>query len=332
MQLIEFTYHGLYCRQADVYIDAHRAVPKAIVTHAHSDHARPGHKSYICTTASLALLKLRLGRHIQAAGVNYGETFLINGVTFSFHPAGHVIGSAQLRVEYKGEVWVISGDYKRENDGLTEAFEPVACHTFITESTFGLPIFNWRSQEVIAGQMLDWWQHNASLGLPSMVSAYSLGKAQRIMHMIAHAHIGPVYVHNSIHKTNEVLRKQGINLSSASEIDPRLKADQLANALIIAPGTAKPGQLSLQLKHAKKADASGWMALRKFRQNHPGAAFVLSDHADWLALNQTIKDTGAERIFVTHGYQDSFAKWLSEKGYDAHVVGSAKATEFIDED
>ena len=197
MALLQFTNKGIYCKQADVYIDPWKKVPKALITHAHSDHARSGHKSYLCTHETLPILRLRLGRNIPASGMDYGESIMINGVKFSFHPAGHIIGSAQIRAEYKGEVWVASGDYKVEDDGISGAFEPVKCHHFITECTFGLPIYKWDKQSITFDQINNWWSDNAVEKTTSLITAYSLGKAQRVIQNVDHS-IGKIFTHPAV--------------------------------------------------------------------------------------------------------------------------------------
>ncbi|HRG20544.1 MAG TPA: ligase-associated DNA damage response exonuclease [Saprospiraceae bacterium] len=319
MQLVEFTSKGMYCPPADVYIDPHNAVNKAIITHAHADHARSGHKSYICPEGSLPLIKLRLGRHIQATSYPYGQSFSINGVEFTFFPAGHVVGSAQVRIEYKGEIWVVSGDYKVEADGLTEALEPVKCHCFITESTFGLPIYNWQAQDTITQEIKLWWQENKENQKPSLISAYSLGKAQRLIHMLANEPIGPVYAHSTILKTNEIIQKLGYALPAVQPIPARWKENEWAGALIISSSLAT-GPWAGRISPWQKAEASGWMALKKFRDRHGGASFVLSDHADWNGIIATIKETEAHKVYTMHGYDKALAQWLQSHGYDAAAV------------
>lgn len=319
MQLIEFTSKGMYCPPADVYIDPHRAVNKAIVTHAHADHARPSHKAYICTTSSLPLIKLRLGRHIQASSYDYGEKFTINGVEFTFFPAGHVVGSAQLRISCKGEVWVISGDYKRQVDGLSEAFEVVPCHCFVTESTFGLPIYKWADQETIYNEMKQWWSENKALGKPSLVSAYSLGKAQRLIYHLAKAAIGPVYAHSTILKTNEVIQKMGFPLPEVKPIPVKWKEQEWQGALIFSASLTS-GPWAGKISPWQRGEASGWMALKKFRDRHGGACFTLSDHADWNDILTTIKETGAHKVITMHGYDEPLAQWLRDHNYDASAA------------
>ena len=316
MQLVEFTPQGMYCPPADVYIDPHRAVNKAIVTHAHSDHARPGHRSYLCTHTSLPLIRLRLGRHIQASSYDFGEKFSINGVEFTFFPAGHVVGSAQLRISFKGEVWVVSGDYKRHPDGLAEPFEVVPCHCFITESTFGLPIYQWQQPHIIFEEMKQWWNENSKMGKPSLVSAYSLGKAQRLIYHLADAGIGPVYAHSTILKTNEVIQKMGFDLPTVKGIPAKWKDKEWEGALIFS-ASLSTGPWAGKIAPWQRGEASGWMALKKFRDRHGGACFTLSDHADWQGILTTIKETGAQKVFTMHGYDQALAQWLCTQGYDA---------------
>ncbi|RYD93049.1 MAG: DNA ligase-associated DEXH box helicase, partial [Sphingobacteriales bacterium] len=203
MPLIEFSEKGLYCRAGGFYIDPWRPVDRALITHAHSDHARWGSKYYLAQHDSIPIMQVRLGpNHYQ--GVGYGETTYINGVRVSFHPAGHIIGSAQIRVEYEGEVWVVSGDYKTENDGISGAFEPVPCQHFVTESTFGLPIYNWKPQAEIYRSMQEWILKNKSLGKSSIFIAYSLGKAQRLLQPLSEVS-ERILVHGAVYNMHMAL-------------------------------------------------------------------------------------------------------------------------------
>jgi putative mRNA 3-end processing factor len=320
MSLLEFTEKGIYCRQADCYIDPWQPVKKALITHGHSDHARPGHSQYIATHASVPVLKYRLGAFNPITGVHYGEEIRVNGVVFSFHPAGHIPGSAQVKVSYRGEVWVASGDYKTENDGVSEPMEIVPCHTFITESTFGLPSFRWRSQESVFQEINAWWADNKANGLVSIISAYSLGKAQRILRHLDLG-IGEVFAHGAIENTNEVLRKQGIFLPPVSKVENRFTKDRMKGAMVLAPPSAMRSAWTQKLGPSREAAVSGWMAVRGIRRRrNMDSGFILSDHADWEGLNSAIRATGAEKVFVTHGYTDIFASWLRHQGLDARAV------------
>ncbi len=320
MALIEFTNKGIYCSVADAYIDPWLPVNKAFITHGHSDHARYGSKKYIATRSAVPVIKLRLGSHIDITGVNYGEKLMLNGVSFSFHPAGHVIGSAQIRIEYKGEVWVVSGDYKTTFDGLSEAFEVVKCHHFITECTFGLPAFTWESDDILRTKINTWWQSNASRNQPSIIGAYALGKAQRILNMADNS-IGPVYGHAAIENVNTVIRSQRVNLPESRKIDLNDRKVDYGKALIIAPPSAIQSAWADRFKDHQAAIASGWMAIRGTRRRrNVDTGFVVSDHADWHGLLGAVKETGAEYIYTTHGYTEIFARYLTETGYNAQVV------------
>jgi putative mRNA 3-end processing factor len=328
MKVIEFTNKGLYCPIADVYIDPWKKVSYALITHGHADHARWGHKHYLCTNSSVPILKHRLGSEMNIEGVAYGEKRIIKGVTFSFHPAGHITGSAQIRVEYKGEIWVISGDYKLEDDGLSEAFEPVKCHHFITECTFGLPVYNWSPQIEIIEEINQWWSANALLGRPVIISAYSLGKAQRIISSVD-ATIGPILTHGAIEGMNEVYRNMNLPLPKTTALNAQVDKKLLKNALIIAPPSAISGSWGRKLKDYPVAAASGWMAIKNNRKRRKvDQGFVLSDHADWKGLLKAIKESGAENIYPTHGNTASFTQYLREQGYNANPV----KTEFSNND
>lgn len=323
MGLLTFTDNGIYCPQADVYIDPWKAVKKALITHAHADHARSGHSEYLSVNESVPILRYRLGSFIKITGIAYSEKILINGVHISFHPAGHIIGSAQIRLEYKGEIWVVSGDYKIENDGISTPFEPVKCHSFITESTFGLPSFKWDPQQNIYDDINEWWRANKESGKASIISAYSLGKAQRLIHHLDTS-IGPLYAHGAIENTNEVLRNQGYNLPPTPKVNITDKAAKFQGAMIIAPPSAINASWTKKFGQYEEAVVSGWMAIRGIRRRrNVERGFVLSDHADWDGLQQAIKATGAEQIFVTHGYKEIFSRWLCEQGYDAKIVKTA---------
>ena len=317
MALLEFTPAGIYCPQADVYIDPWKRVNKALITHGHSDHSRPGSKYYLCSELSEPIVRHRLGANNNISTLPYGVKTTVNGVQFSFHPAAHIIGSSQIRVEHKGEVWVASGDYKTENDSISGEFEVVPCHTFITESTFGLPVYQWRPQSEVIEEVNQWWRQNRDQGKASIISAYSLGKAQRILQNIDHS-IGPVFCHGAVYQMNEVIRNSGVELKEARYVDDDVSWDDLSQSLVIAPGSAFGSPWMKRFKSFSTGSASGWMALRgRRRWQSIDRGFVLSDHADWNGLNQTIKATGCERVIVTHGYTEIFAKWLREQGYDA---------------
>jgi putative mRNA 3-end processing factor len=316
MALLEFTSHGIYCKQADVFIDPWGPVKKALITHAHSDHARKGMKYYLAHKYTVPIMKYRLG-DINADALEYNQEVNINNVKFSFHPAGHIIGSSQIRVEHKGEVWVASGDYKTQQDPVATNFEPIKCHSFITECTFGLPVFQWEPEITVMNQINDWWKTNAEEGNCSVIAAYSLGKAQRVLQGLDQ-NIGQIYCHGAVANTNDVIDEMGISLNKWQRV-PDEKIDY-SKAMIIAPPSAFGSAWINRFKPFKTASASGWMQMRGNRRRRGvDRGFVLSDHADWNGLNEAIKATGAENIIVTHGYKEIFRKWLEDQGYNALI-------------
>jgi len=318
-KLLEQDNKGIYCKQADVYIDPWKPVGKAFVTHAHADHARPGSSQYVCVHESREIIKHRL-KTTNVSSLAFGEELMVNGVKFSFHPAGHIIGSAQIRVEFKGEVWVVSGDYKTENDQLSGSFEPLHCNTFITECTFGLPVFNWKPQKEVFDDINSWWSGNASDKKTSFISAYSLGKAQRVISGIDGS-IGKIFCHSAVQNINNIARDAGFNLQDTHLLDLEMKKKELEGSMIVAPPGFMTSNFVNRLKNIELASASGWMNLRGARRRRSvDRGFVLSDHADWTGLLGAIKETGAEKILVTHGYVNVFSKYLKGQGYDASIL------------
>lgn len=323
MALLTFTSKGIYCKQAKVYIDPWKPVDKALITHAHADHARSGSRNYLCQTHTAPLLKYRLGDSIHIETVDYGEKIKINGVQFSFHPAGHVIGSAQIRVEYQSEVWVVSGDYKIQDDGVCAPFEAIKCQVFITECTFGLPVFNWEKQADVMQEINDWWEENKKNGKASVLSAYSLGKAQRVLQNLDDS-IGPIFSHGAIYNTHEVLRASKWKIKDSGLVDESQSKKDFEGALILAPPAAIQSNWMKRFGPHETAAASGWMGLRGTRRRQNlDRGFVLSDHADWKGLNEAIKNTACEKVICTHGYTDVFSRWLNEQGIESIVESAA---------
>lgn len=320
MPLLEFTDKGICCPRAGVYLDPWKPVPRALITHGHSDHARWGSESYLCTEAAAPVIRHRLQLTDNLQTIRFGETLNINGVNFSFHPAGHIPGSAQIRVEHEGEVWVFSGDYKLEHDNLAEPFEPVKCHAFITESTFGLPVYQWKKQESVFAEINSWWRTNQSNGKVSIIAGYTLGKSQRILRNVDPS-IGKIFVHGAVDAINQVLINQGIALPQTFRVTPETTRKDYEGALVICPPSATGSPWMNRFAPYSVGIASGWMKLRGPRRRR-GAdrGFVLSDHADWNDLNTAVKATEAETVFVTHGYTEIFAQWLTERGLDAKEV------------
>lgn len=319
--MLTFTDKGIYCAQADVYIDPWKPVEKAIVSHGHSDHAYPGHRHYLCTKGAMPVIRHRLfPEEPPIETLDYGQRVTMNGVHFSFHPAGHIPGSAQVRVEYKGEVWVFSGDFKLQNDGISTPFEPLKCHVFITESTFGLPVYKWKPQSEVFTEINEWWMKNQREGKASVITGYTLGKSQRILCNVDRS-IGPVYTHGAVDSINNVMRTQGIDLPDAPRVTDAIPKEDLRRALIICPPSAVGSPWVRRFYPYSLGVASGWMKLRGTRRRR-GAdrGFVLSDHADWNELNEAVAATGAQKVFVTHGYSEIFAHWLNTQGIEAKEV------------
>ncbi|WP_138465059.1 ligase-associated DNA damage response exonuclease [Poseidonocella sp. HB161398] len=317
--VLSFTGRGLYCPAGDFHIDPLRPVDRALITHGHADHARPGHGAYLASEGAAPAIRHRLG-DIRIETLPFGTRHRIGDATVSFHPAGHLPGSAQIRVEAGGEVWVVSGDYKTGADGLSEPFEPVRCHAFITECTFGLPVFRWRPQAEVMAEIDAWWAENRAAGRVTVLGAYSLGKAQRLLAGID-ATAGPVLAHGAVEAMNAVLRAQGCRLPETLPLTPETRGRDHPGALVIVPPSAMDGAWTRRMGPVSTGFASGWMQLRGVRRRRSmDRGFVLSDHADWDGLNSAIRATGAERVFATHGYTEVFRRWLESQGYDAAVV------------
>lgn len=311
--MLTFNKKGIYCAQAKTYIDPWEPVNKAIITHAHADHAINGHSHYLCHKDTETLLKLRLGEHIKTEGLQYNEPIRINGVRISLHPAGHIIGSAQIRLEHKGEVWVVSGDYKLQHDGLSSPFEPIRCHHFITESTFGLPIYHFPDPALIKTETLDWITNNQQQKINSLLIGYSLGKAQRIIQQLREVNM-PILAHGAITNMQNRLIQIGkplIPVSHASAENIQLAGGPY---IVIMPPSAIGTPWLKKFMPYETAYYSGWMQLRGARRRrNVNRGFILSDHADWNQLNMAIKATQAENIYVTHGYKSIYAKWLRDE-------------------
>jgi putative mRNA 3-end processing factor len=320
MDLIVARPEGLYCPQGDFFIDPWKPVDRAVITHAHADHARPGHRHYLAHRLSEGTLRHRLGDAITLQTLEYGVNIEHHGVRLSLHPAGHVLGSAQVRLEHGGRVWVASGDYKTAPDGTCAAFEPVRCDTFITESTFGLPVYRWPGQAELMGEMNAWWRANAAAGRPSVLFAYAFGKAQRILHGVD-ASIGPIVVHGAVEPLNAVYRHAGVRLPEVLHAaDPAVAPALLRRALVLAPPSAQASPWMKRFGQYSDAFASGWMQVRGARRRRGvDRGFVMSDHADWPGLLQAIEATGAQRVLVTHGSVAVLVRWLTENGLQAQA-------------
>ena len=323
---------GLYCPPGDFYIDPWRPVERAVITHAHSDHARMGHGHYLAARPAEGVLRTRLGE-IDLQTLAYGERILHNGVALSLHPAGHVLGSAQVRLEHGGAVWVASGDYKVAPDKTCAPFEPVKCDVFITESTFGLPIYRWCPDDEIFADINGWWSRNVVAGRASVLTCYSFGKAQRVLSGVDPS-IGPIIVHGAVEPLNRAYRAAGVELPPTQMVvDVKDKAD-LKRALVICPPSAAASPWMRRFgADAQTAFASGWMQLRGARRRGGyDRGFVLSDHADWPGLLGAIGATGAQRIIVTHGSVPVMVRYLTEQGLQAEGFDTEYGGDVVEAD
>ena len=317
---------GLYCPAGDFFIDPWQPVGHALITHAHGDHLRMGHGRYLTAEAGRHVVMTRVGP-VDLQGLPYGESIAHRGVKISFHPAGHVLGSAQIRLEHEGRVWVVSGDYKTGPDATCAPFEPVRCDVFVTESTFGLPVFRWAPQKDVFDAINAWWRDNAAAGRASIVYAYSFGKAQRVLSGLDGA-IGPIVVHGAVATMDEAYRQSGVALPPTRSVLETSPAD-LRRCLVVAPPSAQGSAWARRFGDYSDAFASGWMLLRGARRRrNVDRGFILSDHADWPGLLEAIAATGASRVIVTHGYVDPLVRYLRELGLES----GAFKTEYGDDE
>ncbi|MCA1684906.1 MAG: ligase-associated DNA damage response exonuclease [Planctomycetia bacterium] len=319
--LLDPTDLGLYCRAGDFYIDPWRPVDRAVVTHAHGDHIGHGCDRYLTSRDGLNVLRARLGAEAIIEAANYGETVSINGVTVSLHPAGHILGSSQVRVEHAGAVAVVSGDYKGEPDATCAPFEPVRCHVFVSESTFGLPIYRWPSQADVFVTIRDWWVANQDAGRASLLFAYALGKAQRLIYGLG-TDPGPIYTHGAVEAMNRAYRVSGVPLPETTYAAAKSGVDW-SRALIVAPPSAQGSPWLRRFGTSSTGFASGWMSIRGARRRRSvDRGFVLSDHADWPGLLSAIDATGAEQVWLTHGYTSVVARYLRDLGRDTRTIST----------
>jgi putative mRNA 3-end processing factor len=313
-------------------VDPWSPVERAVITHAHSDHARWGMQRYLCASPGLAVLRSRMGDEARIDTVEYGESITINGVKVSLHPAGHILGSAQVRIEDQGNVWVASGDYKTEPDKTCLPFEPLRCNTFITESTFGLPIYRWPAEKEVFNQINTWWRSNQEAGRTSVIYAYTLGKAQRLLAGVD-AEIGPIFVHGAVQRMNEGYRWAGVKLPTTPLATFQPKGFEWSKALVVAPPSANGTPWLRRFGDVASGFASGWMQIRGARRRRAiDRGFVLSDHVDWPSLLSAVNATGAERVWVTHGYSNIVARYLGEQGLRAEVVPTRFVGESLEAD
>ena len=322
--MITSTPAGLFCEAGNFHIDPWEPVERALVTHAHSDHARPGSAGYLCAAPGEAVLRRRIP-DARIETLPYGTPITIGEARVSFHPAGHILGSAQIRVEHRGEVWVVSGDYKRQADPTCAAFEPVTCHTFITEATFGLPIYTWDPPATVAAEIAAWWRANRDEGKPSVLFCYVLGKAQRVLAELRDRADGPIHLHGAMAGMTDAYRDAGVALPPTERVTEEMRGKALSRALVLAPLSARGTPWMKRVPQASQAFASGLMRVRGVRRQRAfDRGFVLSDHADWTALLATIAETGASRVLVTHGWSEALARFLAEeRGLETGTIRTA---------
>jgi putative mRNA 3-end processing factor len=315
---------GLYCEAGDFHIDPWGAATRAVITHAHGDHARAGSAAYLCAEPCAPLLRYRLGNGATLESIPYGRRLTLGRTVVSFHPAGHILGSAQIRIEGPDGVWVVSGDYKRAADPTCDPFELVACDVFVTESTFGLPIYRWDSTATVMQELIDWWESNRAAGLTSVIFCYTLGKAQRLLAELANRTDRTVLVHGMMLPAIDLYRRAGVPLLPTQPLIERPRGTSLAGELVLAPLSARGTPWMRRLGDGSDAFASGLMRVRGVRRQRAyDRGFVLSDHADWPALLDTIAATGASRVIATHGHAEPLARHLGEQGLDASVMRTA---------
>jgi putative mRNA 3-end processing factor len=325
------TEHGLYCEAGDFYVDPWQPVDVAVITHGHSDHARFGCRTYLTELSGKPILQERLGVGTRVEGLPYGQNISRNGVNVSLHPAGHILGSAQVRIEHRGQVWVVSGDYKLERDPTCQPFELVRCQTFVTESTFGLPIYHWRPSSEVFGDIEAWWRENQARKRTSVIFCYALGKAQRLLSGLD-GRVGPIFLHGAIERFLPLYRAAGVVFPPTTQLDPESVRGAAGRSLVLAPVSANHSPWLRRFGELSTAFASGWMQVRGTRRRRSiDRGFVLSDHADWDGLLATIDLTGAEMIWATHGHASPLARWLREQGKTAQAIETRFEGELADE-
>jgi putative mRNA 3-end processing factor len=333
--ILESTSHGLYCVPGDFHIDPHLPVARAVVTHAHSDHARWGCQRYLAAQPCEQLLRLRMSPDAEFRFLPYGETLTLGGVQVSFHPAGHILGSAQVRLEYQGQVVLITGDYKLGTDPTCEAWQPIRCHWMISESTFGLPIYRWPSQKSVFESINHWWRECRDQGKCCLLYAYAVGKSQRLLAGLDPT-IGKIYCHGAVEKGNEAYRRAGITLPETTHVSSVTGKNEWQGSMIVAVPSAHGTPWVKKFGRCSTAMASGWMAVRGVRRRRSvDRGFVLSDHVDWPSLLTAIDECNPETVWLTHGYTASVARYLVEQGRDARVLdlrGRNSGDEDVSED
>ena len=326
MPLLTETSSGLWCAAGGFHIDPWEPVERALITHAHGDHARAGSAAYLCAAQSAGLLRRRFGADARIEAIDYGRTVTLGSVQVSFHPAGHVLGSAQIRIESPDGIWVVAGDYKRAADPTCTPFEPVRCDTFVTESTFGLPIYRWDDTRTVIDDITSWWQGNTDAGRTSVMFCYAIGKAQRLLAELARVTDRAIYVHGMMLGMIDAYRDAGVAMLPIKPVIEKTgrAKPSFAGELVLAPLSARGTPWMRRLGDVSDGFASGLMRVRGVRRQRGfDRGFVLSDHADWPALLQTVEDTGAPRVLTTHGHAEPLARYLSERGLQSGIIRTA---------
>jgi putative mRNA 3-end processing factor len=327
MDLVTVTENGLYCAAGDFFIDPWRPVARAVLTHAHGDHARSGSEQYFAAAPGAGLLRHRLGPTVNLIERAYGEPFELGSTRVSLHSAGHVLGSAQIRIETGGQVWVVTGDYKRNADPTCAPFEPTRCDVLISEATFALPCYRWPEPRAVMAEIFSWWMRNREQGRASALFCYALGKAQRVLAELTRFTDETVYLHGAVAPLVEEYRRAGIRMLATAPVVREKKADY-AGALIVAPPSAAGTPWMRRFGDASTGFCSGWMRIRGARRRRGyDRGFVLSDHADWPGLLQTIRESAASRVLLTHGYSHALERYLREQGVDAAALRTAYGEE-----
>ncbi len=326
--MLQETTAGLYCAAGDFYIDPWQGVPRAVITHAHGDHARFGSDAYLCADSCAPLLARRFGSGAAIQSLPYGESLVLGSARVIFCPAGHILGSAQIRIEGPGGIWVAAGDYKRADDPTCEPFEVVKCDTFITESTFGLPIYHWEPTATVIADIMQWWDANRAAGKTSVLFCYTIGKAQRVLAELTHVTDKSVFVHGMMLAMIDVYRAAGVAMPAVLPLIEKPRGTSFAGELVLAPLSARGTPWMRRLGDISDGFVSGLMRVRGVRRQRAyDRGFVLSDHADWPALLQTIEETGASRVLVTHGHAEPLARFLKTQGRDSGVIRTAWESE-----
>jgi putative mRNA 3-end processing factor len=311
---------GLYCPAGDFYVDPVRRVKRALITHGHADHARWGHGSVLTSLSGRGIVQHRVGEKTPVEGVAFGETVTVGGARVSFHPAGHILGSAQIRIEAGGRVAVVTGDYKRGVDPTCEPFEVVRCDLLVTETTFGLPMYRWPDPGEEAARMDAWWAENQAADRNSLLLGYSLGKAQRLLAML-NPERGPILLHGAVLPFQKLYREAGVALPDADHVNAERIRETRGRALIVAPPSVVNTAWMRKLGPVSVAMASGWM-LTRGRRRRAGydRGFVISDHVDWPELVRTVEESGPEALWAAHGQREAVARYFGERGLKTRVV------------